>query len=266
MAEIWRDIPGAKGYQASDLGRVRSKYRILKPGIRPDGHTVVCAGLLGHIYTHKAVMLAFVGERPRNMVTLHLNHKPADNRLFNLRYGTVSENLKMDFAAGARCHIGEKAPAAKLTNAEVLTIQTSTCSAIDLAEIFGVTPRHIRFLRSKHVASSFLTGMKPPTQGENSMAKKPALTAAEVKAQKSSLVTLLKQQKADLQPHVEAAKTADKALAAAKKEADKAVATAQKSAVAAAAKLAKAQAAAAKGAEKINAKLAALSPAAPAAA
>ena len=32
------------------------------------------------------------------------------------------------------------------------------------------------------------------------MAKKPALTPAEIKAQKSGLVALLKQQKADLQP------------------------------------------------------------------
>lgn len=36
------------------------------------------------------------------MEVLHINHTPNDNRLCNLRYGTRSENLAMDYAAGTR--------------------------------------------------------------------------------------------------------------------------------------------------------------------
>lgn len=260
MSEEWKDIPGAIGYQASSLGRVRSSRKVLSPGLRPDGHTVVGVKGLGTIYTHRAVMLAFVGPRPEGQVILHLNHSPSDNRLSNLRYGTVSENLKMDFAVGARSHKGERAPAAKLSDADVRDIRASTWSANDLADKYKVTPRHIRAVKSGQ--SREIINRQ---QGEPTMAtKKPALTPAEIKAKKNDLVTLLKQQNEALKPQIAAVKAAEKALAAAKKEADKAVNVASKAHALAAAKAAKAQAAAAKGAEKINAKLAALAPAVPA--
>lgn len=31
-----------------------------------------------------------------------MDHNPKNNRLINLKYGTRSENLKMDYAAGVR--------------------------------------------------------------------------------------------------------------------------------------------------------------------
>lgn len=47
-------------------------------------------------------MEAFVGPCPAGHEVLHLNHTPGDNRRRNLKYGTRSENIKMDFAAGTR--------------------------------------------------------------------------------------------------------------------------------------------------------------------
>jgi hypothetical protein len=122
MTEEWRDIPGYEdAYQVSDLGRVRSVERrvrlvphpgiettrrvpprILKPGSKPDGHVSVCLGKGNTKDVHLLVMLAFVGPRPDGQETLHRNENPADNRLINLRYGTRSENMKMDYASGAR--------------------------------------------------------------------------------------------------------------------------------------------------------------------
>lgn len=51
---------------------------------------------------HLLVLAAFVGPRPEGCESLHLNHFPWDNRLVNLRYGTRSENIRMDYEAGNR--------------------------------------------------------------------------------------------------------------------------------------------------------------------
>lgn len=47
-------------------------------------------------------MLAFEGPCPKGCEVLHLNHNPSDNRRANLKYGTRSENMKMDYAVGVR--------------------------------------------------------------------------------------------------------------------------------------------------------------------
>lgn len=263
MLEEWRDIPGCDGrYQASNLGNVRSPKKQLKPSRRPSGHSVVWVLNRGLTYVHQLVMLAFVGERPPGHVTLHLNHCPGDNRLKNLRYGTVSENLKMDFAAGSRDFKNGLAPAVKLSNDEICFIRSVACPSNELAEIYKMSPRHIRAVRSGE-SRNYVVGSYPTdfySKGNPIMAKAP-LTPTEIKTQKQSLVALLKAQKEALKPLQVAASTAAKEHAAAKKAADKAVAVAQKSAAVATAKLQKAEEAASKGAEKINAKLAALTPA-----
>lgn len=121
MTENWKDIPGFEGrYQVSDLGRVRSLPRrvrlvahgietsrlatgkLLRPGPTRSGHLTVAVGRGNSRLVHQLVLEAFVGPRPEGMEVLHLNHQPTDNRLANLRYGTRSENLRMDYAAGRR--------------------------------------------------------------------------------------------------------------------------------------------------------------------
>ena len=96
------------------------------------------------------------------------------------------------------------------------------------------------------------------------MARQKAVkTAAEIKAEKKNLQTVIKEIDAGLKPHAAALAAAEKDLAAAKKAADKSVAAAQKAVTAATAKLVKAQAAADKGRGKLQSQLAALEPAAP---
>lgn len=119
--EIWKDIPGYEGrYQVSDAGRVRSVDRpvrvvchgvdtvpvaqgkVLRPGRNNSGHVTVALGRGNSRLVHQLVLEAFVGPCPNGCEVLHLNHQPADNRLSNLNYGTRSENLRMDWAAGRR--------------------------------------------------------------------------------------------------------------------------------------------------------------------
>lgn len=119
--EIWKDLPGQEGrYQVSNTGNVRStdrpvrvvchgvdtvriaKGKLLRPGRNKSGHVTVAIGKGNSRQVHQLVLEAFVGPRPAGCEVLHLNHNPADNRLENLRYGTRSENLRMDYAAGTR--------------------------------------------------------------------------------------------------------------------------------------------------------------------
>ena len=128
MTERWKDVPGFEGrYQVSDHGNVRSldrvehfpayitsrgahrsasvrsfKGKVLRPGAHESGHVTVAIGKGNSRMVHQLVMEAFVGPRPDGQEVLHENHIPADNRLSNLRYGTRSENIKMDFEAGTR--------------------------------------------------------------------------------------------------------------------------------------------------------------------
>lgn len=112
--EVWKPIPSEPGYEASDLGRVRSvdrvvfaaqsakqaaherKYKgqVLKPGRTPSGHLTVSCGRKNSRSVHVLVLEAFVGFCPLGQECLHKNDKPWENHLENLRWGTRSENLE----------------------------------------------------------------------------------------------------------------------------------------------------------------------------
>ena len=99
-AEEWRPVVGFDGYEVSDQGRVRSwkwkQVRVLT-GRRHGrcGHVDVHIsgpGGKSRPFVHRLVMEAFVGPKPPGLETRHLDGDPTNNRLSNLRYGTVSEN------------------------------------------------------------------------------------------------------------------------------------------------------------------------------
>jgi hypothetical protein len=113
----WRDVPGFPGYKVSNYGQVKSVARIidrknntprrvpecvLRPGPSKSGHLSVVLGRGNTRLVHQLVLLAFVGPRPDGTEVLHSDHNPTNNRLSNLRYGTRSENVRMDYDAGNR--------------------------------------------------------------------------------------------------------------------------------------------------------------------
>lgn len=120
--EEWRAVVGFEGrYEVSSLGRVRSldqfvrlvtrrgvetrrfsPGKLLKPGPSRSGHVSVAVGKGHSVGVHRLVCEAFHGPCPENNECLHRNHNPADNRAANLKWGTRSQNLKMDYAAGSR--------------------------------------------------------------------------------------------------------------------------------------------------------------------
>lgn len=110
-AETWKPVVGFEPfYEVSDLGRVRSKRRMLASGVvlRPrilkpavggranNYHRVQLRGAerdaKRFAYIHHLVLAAFVGPRPADHVICHRNDDGFDNRLANLYYGTAEDN------------------------------------------------------------------------------------------------------------------------------------------------------------------------------
>lgn len=111
MEERWLPVVGFGGfYEVSDLGNVRSVDRIvqrkgrdmrlrgrpLRAGINSCGYRTACLHRRGKLTTqsvHVLVAEAFIGPRPEGLDVLHGPGGQLDNRVTNLRYGTVSENM-----------------------------------------------------------------------------------------------------------------------------------------------------------------------------
>lgn len=159
--EEWRPIPGYGGqYEASNHGRLRSMMthgharcggpQLLKPSCASRyGHlrvTWVRDGRERCIPVARLVLLAFVGAPPSDKhQAAHLNGCPSDNRVENLAWVTVKENQHHRRVHGTD-PTGERAPRAKLSNAEVDTLRSlaATMTTRDLAARFGISMGHVR--------------------------------------------------------------------------------------------------------------------------
>lgn len=111
MTEVWRPIPSYPGYEASDLGRIKScervivratrfgeirqpiRERILKPGRFSDGREFVVLTGQKNRQVHRLVLEAFVGPCPPGMEACHNDGDHTNNRLSNLRWDTRSSNM-----------------------------------------------------------------------------------------------------------------------------------------------------------------------------
>jgi len=147
MTEEWRDVPGYPGYQASDMGRIRSskkgRRRMLRQSKTRDGYRHV--GLYRNkkmkcTRTHIVVLITFKGKRPPGMWGRHLSGKRTDNRAVNLAWGTPKQN-RQDAMNHGTAHIptfhgkGSENPAAKLTEKEVREIRAQREKGVRLKAI-----------------------------------------------------------------------------------------------------------------------------------
>lgn len=103
MVEIWRDIPNYEGkYQVSNFGNIKSlnfhrenKSNLLKTQIDKYGYLRVNLyknGKMRNCQVHRLVMLAFKEES--NLTINHKDENKLNNKLENLEYITVKENVR----------------------------------------------------------------------------------------------------------------------------------------------------------------------------
>lgn len=157
MEEIeWRIIDGFPDYRISNTGLVESKRKckrseIWKPlKLSPDyaGYLTVCLikGYKEHyVYkVHQLVLNAFVGPKPDNHVTRHLDGNPANNILSNLCWGTQVENMKDSKKHGTFViHRGTDSTSAKITEKDV----------IDIREVYANKEMNLKELGEKYKLS-----------------------------------------------------------------------------------------------------------------
>lgn len=119
--EIWKDVAGYEGYyKVSNLGRVKSidriiinslnikklfRGKILKTTIHPDGYLLCSLSIKNRslsVRIHRLVAEAFLINSENKPVVNHKNGVRDDNRLENLEWVTVKENVQHSFKSGLR--------------------------------------------------------------------------------------------------------------------------------------------------------------------
>lgn len=150
--ELWRDVPGWDGYQASSHGRVRRIVPEQRPIFAGSPHKrtrysdVVLRkpnGLNRRLGTHVIVCQTFHGPSPsEEHMVAHNDGSRTNNRPDNLRWATAAENAADRKAHGTECW-GERHVSTTLTNTDVLEIRTDYRPGYGnltrLAEKYGVT-------------------------------------------------------------------------------------------------------------------------------
>lgn len=154
MVEQWKDLPGYEDYyQVSDQGNVRSVTRLAN---RSGNHQRIASGRVlrlqvnhrGYTYVtlykqgnrsvkevHPLVAHAFLGPRPDDFHTHHINGNKADNRLENLAHVHCSKHSSNHFR-GEKCH------KAILTEEQVFEVRQLLENGMfqkDIAKQYGVS-------------------------------------------------------------------------------------------------------------------------------
>lgn len=149
VTEEWRTVPGLTAYEVSSLGRVRrclsghstTVGRILTGSCDKDGYLEVHLSQKGRKSkrkVHRLVLEAFVGPKPKGLVTRHLNGVRTDNRLSNLCYGTPKENtedMERHGTSRGRFVAGERHRKSVLTGPEVKAIRVARQNGYTYASI-----------------------------------------------------------------------------------------------------------------------------------
>lgn len=110
----------------------------------------VCTGV------HRLVLMAFVGPCPEGMEACHGNDSPADNRLVNLRWDTMSNNLQ-DRAKNSKVTEwsgNAKYSVPKLNDLKIREIRGLIADGLkqrDIARRYGVTPMLITKIKLKQI-------------------------------------------------------------------------------------------------------------------
>src|SRR5690554_6369469 len=105
MKEIWKDVPDYESYQVSNLGRVKTKYRVFKRSnnikltvkskikvshYSKEGYEIVSLSKNNKTHNkqiHQLVAIAFLGHKPCgfDLVVDHIDEDKSNNHVSNLQ-------------------------------------------------------------------------------------------------------------------------------------------------------------------------------------
>lgn len=143
MKEIWKDIPGYYGYQASNLGNIRNK--ITKNNLKQSysastGYLRVHINKTGlcnkNLLVHRIIASTFIPNPSNKPQVNHIDGNKKNNKTNNLEWATCSENIKHSFdVLGKHVH-NEK---------EVLCVETGEifCSTVSAGKEKNINSMHI---------------------------------------------------------------------------------------------------------------------------
>jgi hypothetical protein len=98
---------------------------------------------------HRVAYLLTFGDIPNDLHVLHRCDNPGCCNPGHLFLGTNKDNSDDKIAKGRQAHVrGERNGNAVLTPAQVAIIRNSTVRSGLLAQQYGITPQHIRVIRS----------------------------------------------------------------------------------------------------------------------
>lgn len=201
--EIWKPVPDFPHYEVSNQGRVRSRllqfsgrtskeWRIKAPGTVAFGYKYVILRKDGKSYNrkiHAMVLEAFVGARPtidgERACTRHLNGDPSDNRVENLAWGTMKENMADKKLHGTENRPrGEKVNGAVFTDAQVAEFKERMAAGEWYRDIANEIDKPISSIYGIGVGKSW-NHIKPELDCTPGLSRKGKVPAAAVEAVKN---------------------------------------------------------------------------------
>ena len=150
--EEWKVIEGWDAYEISNRGVVRRAGRVLRwraCGRRNEKYPRVALhqeGIRKDVPIHHLVALHFIGPRPEGLQINHKDRNRFNPSVENLEYVTPAYNTQHSYDNGRKGLLGQRNPAAKLTQEQVAEIkelyQPRTIGGmgqVALAKKYGVT-------------------------------------------------------------------------------------------------------------------------------
>jgi DNA-binding XRE family transcriptional regulator len=166
--EIWKAIPQYEGvYEVSNLGQVKclerfvngkgkGKKLVLEQIINPQidkGYFRVNLyknGKLKRIAVHRLVAIAFIPNQEEKPQVNHINGIKTDNRLENLEWVTLSENMIHAYKENLLVRKGEKHTQNKLSVSNVIEIRNLLSQGVkqdEIAKKYGVIRQTISCIK-----------------------------------------------------------------------------------------------------------------------
>lgn len=113
--EIWKEVPGYPGYEASSLWRIRCRIdcnryhgvRIRKPTLNICWYNQVFIRKK-NVRIHRMVASAFIDNPDNKPCVNHINWVKTDNRVDNLEWCTYKENSKHAEETGLTRHVSSE--------------------------------------------------------------------------------------------------------------------------------------------------------------